>query len=188
MEPTPGPADEALMLAVKGGQVGKLAVLFERHNRAIFNFFYRMSGNRELSEDLVQDVFFRMLKYKDSYQEKASFTAWMYQVARSAQIDSFRKRKNEAQWNDEQPEPASQDVRADERLTKRQELAILQKAMAALPPEKREVLVMSRYQNLKYQEIGKILGCEENAVKLRVFRAVRALGQIYNELAGERAS
>jgi RNA polymerase sigma-70 factor (ECF subfamily) len=76
----------------------------------------------------------------------------------------------------------------DERLRKEQEMKLLQQALAALPEEKREVLVLSRYQNLKYQEIGQILGCEENAVKLRVFRAVRMLGQIYSGLAGEKAS
>jgi RNA polymerase sigma-70 factor (ECF subfamily) len=63
---------------------------------------------------------------------------------------------------------------------------LLQKAMAALPEDKREVLVLSRYQNLKYHEIGEILGCEVGAVKLRVYRAVRALTQIFQEMSGER--
>jgi RNA polymerase sigma-70 factor (ECF subfamily) len=188
MEPNQGPADETLMLAVRDGQVGKLSVLFERHHRSVFNFFFRMTSNREQSEDLVQDVFFRMLKYRDSYQDKTSFTAWMYQVARSAHIDSYRKRRNESPWAEDQPEPVSREPMVDERIRKEQEMKLLQQALAALPEDKREVLVLSRYQNLKYQEIGQILGCEENAVKLRVFRAVRMLGQIYSGLAGEKAS
>lgn len=182
------PADETIMLAVRDGQVGKLAVLFERHHRQVFHFFFRLSGNREQSEDLVQDLFFRILKYRDSYQAKTSFVAWMYQVARSAHIDSYRKRKNETQWNEDGPEPASLEPQIDDRLRKCQEVELMQKALAALPPDKREVLVLSRYQNLKYQQIGEILGCEENAVKLRVYRAVRALTEKYSELAGEKAS
>jgi len=68
------------------------------------------------------------------------------------------------------------------------EIGILKRAMAMLPLEKRELLVLSRYQNLKYEEIAQILGCDVGAVKVRVYRAVRALGQIYFELAGQRAS
>jgi len=180
--------DEALMLEIRDGQVGKLAVLFERHHRQLFSFFYRLTSNRELSEDLVQDVFFRLLKFRETYVPKTSFTAWMYQVARNAQIDAFRKRKSESSWSDTQPEPVSTEPHIEDRLRKRQEVALLQRAMAALPAEKREVLVLSRYQNLKYHEIGEILGCEVGAVKLRVYRAVRALGQIFAEMSGERAS
>lgn len=182
------PTDEALMLEIRDGQVGKLSLLFERHHRQLFSFFYRLTTNRELSEDLVQDVFFRVLKFRETYVPKTSFTAWMYQVARNAHIDAFRKRKSETSWSDSQPEPVSGELHIDERLRKRQEIALLQRALDALPAEKREVLVLSRYQNLKYHEIGEILGCEVGAVKLRVYRAVRALGQIFAELSGESAS
>src|SRR5689334_18835402 len=95
------------MLEIRDGDIGKLSFLFERHHRALFNFFLRLTSNRELSEDLVQDVFLRILKHRDTYQAKTSFTAWMYQVARSAHIDNLRKRKPESQWNEELPEPAS---------------------------------------------------------------------------------
>ena len=76
----------------------------------------------------------------------------------------------------------------DENLKRKQELTMLRRALLRLPLEKRELLVMSRFQNLKYEEIAQILGCDVGAVKVRVFRAVRALGQIYFELAGEKAS
>ncbi len=163
--------DEALMLEIRNGAVGKLAVLFERHHRQLFSFFYRLTCNRELSEDLVQDVFFRLLKFRETYVPKTSFSAWMYQVARNAQIDAFRKRKSETSWSDSRPEPISAEPHIEDRLRKRQDVAPLQRAMAALPAEKREVLVLCRYQNLKYHEIGKIIGCEAGAVKLRVYRA-----------------
>ena len=85
-------------------------------------------------------------------------------------------------------EPMSQVPGAEESLRKRQEIRLLQRALERLPDDKREVLVLSRYQNLAYDEIASILGCEIGAVKVRVYRATRALGQIYFELAGERAS
>lgn len=177
-------ADEAIMLQVRSGHIGLLAELFERHNRPVFGFFYRMTGNRELSEDLVQDVFLRILRYRDTYQPQTSFTAWMYGIARNALIDNMRKKRPESSWEDGLPELQSSEQPVDERLRARQETILLQKALASLPADKREVLILSRYQNLRYDEIGRILGCEPNAVKQRVFRAVKALGERFTALSG----
>lgn len=173
------------MEEVRHGDLASLALLFERHHRALFNFFVHVNGNRDLSEDLVQDVFVRILKYRKSYRADRSFTAWMYQIARNAQIDSGQKHRNEVSIGDIE---FGSEGGMDENLKRKQELALLRRAMARLPIEKRELLVLSRFQNLKYEEIGAILGCDVGAVKVRVYRAVRALGQIYFELAGEKAS
>jgi RNA polymerase sigma-70 factor (ECF subfamily) len=178
-------SDEAVMLEIRDGRVGKLAVLFERHHRALFNFFYRLTGQKDQSEDLTQEVFMRILKYRASYEPRTSFTAWMYQVARNAHIDSWRKSRNEAAWTDDWPEPASHERSIDHSLQRSQEIALVRKALAALPVEKREVLILSRYQNLKYEQIGQILGCEVGTVKVRVYRALRALSQAFAEIAGE---
>lgn len=189
-------SDEHLMAEVRQGDLRKLAILFERHNRPLYNFFLHTNGNPDLSEDLVQDVFFRILRYRHTYDEKRSFATWMYQIARNASIDVAHKQKGELQLvtnrEDEDDrnvsEPVSQMPGADEALRKRQEVALLRRALERLPDDKREVLVLSRFQNLAYEEIASILGCETGAVKVRVYRATRALGQIYFELAGERAS
>jgi RNA polymerase sigma-70 factor (ECF subfamily) len=183
-------ADHLVMLAVRDGDVEQIAVLFDRHNRALFNFFLRLTGSPSMSEDLVQEVFFRMLKYRQTYQLKGTFTAWMYQVARNAHLDLTRKRRLEI-VPDEEPawdELASADVGPLERLEQAQEIRMLRRALSRLPLEKREVLVLSRFQNLKYDEIAQILKCEVGAVKVRVYRAVRELGEIFSELSGEKAS
>ena len=178
------------MLAVRDGDVERIGVLFDRHHRMLFNFFLRLTTNRAVSEDLVQDVFFRMLKYRQSYQPATSFTAWMYQVARNAHLDQARKRRLEIVPDDESvwDDVASSEADPHERLERSQEIGLLRRALERLPIDKREVLVLSRFQNLKYSEIAEILDCEEGAVKVRVYRAVRELGQIFNELAGEKAS
>jgi RNA polymerase sigma-70 factor (ECF subfamily) len=172
------------MARVHTGQTALVAELFERHHRQVYGYLYRMTGNRELSEDLVQDVFLRILKYRESYQPKTSFTAWMYGIARHALIDVMRKRRPEAAWDDAKADRPTSDQPADEQLRAQQEVEILQRALASLPADKREVLVLSRYQELRYEEIGRILGCEPNAVKQRVFRAVKALGERFTELSG----
>lgn len=172
------------------GDLGGLAALFERYHRALFQYFVHLSGNRDLSQDLVQDVFFRILKYRDTFRGDASFTAWMYQIARNAHTDSLRKRRFEVipgGADAKEIEMPSHDEAPEQRIGRQQEIKLLRKALDRLPPEKREVLVLSRYQNLKYEEIAQILDCEVNTVKVRVYRAVQALSQIYFQMANEKA-
>ena len=182
------------MAQVRDGEIRKLAILFERHHKALFNFFLRTTSNRDLAEDLTQDVFFRMLRYRQTYNESHPFTAWMYQIARNAQTDHLRKRKPEVSIESDgenggnMREPASNMPLADERIHREQETDLLRRALNELPAEKREVLILSRFQNLKYDEIAAVLGCEINTVKVRVFRATKALGEIYFALAGAKAS
>jgi RNA polymerase sigma factor (sigma-70 family) len=184
--------DNAVMAQVGSGEVAKMAVLFERHHRALFRYFVSMNRNRELSEDLVQDVFFRMLRYRASYDPKQPFTAWMYQIARNANVDQAQKRKAEVvgidEFDERRPEPASDAPGPEEIAAKGQDVALLKRALERLPADKREILVLSRFNDLKYDEIAGILGCEVGTVKVRVFRAMRALEQIYFALAKEKSA
>jgi RNA polymerase sigma-70 factor (ECF subfamily) len=182
--------DNQVMAEVGRGEVAKLAVLFERHHRALFRYFVSMNRNKELSEDLVQDVFFRMLRYRTSYDPSQSFTAWMYQIARNANVDQAQKRRGEVvgidEFDDRRPEPASSAPGPEESAAKVQDLAILKRALERLPSEKREILVLSRFQDMKYEDIAAVLGCEVGTVKVRVYRAIRALEQVYFGLVGEK--
>ncbi len=179
------------MAQVRGGDLRKLALLFERHHRSLFNFFVHLNRDRDLSEDLVQEVFFRMLRYRAGYDESRPFAAWMYQIARNLNAEKLGQRKGELRLvaaDAPDDEPASQAVGIEEAMGRRQQVSLLKQALRQLPEDKREVLVLSRFQNMKYEQIGQLLGCEAGAVKVRVFRAIRALGQIYAELSGEKAS
>ena len=182
--------DHQLMRSVRGGDVGKLATLYSRHQRPLFNFVLRLTSSRPVSEDLVQDVFTRILKYRTSYGDQEHFTPWMYRIARNAHIEHARKHRLEIVAADPelQREPMSLEPGPEQRAEYGQNVALLRRALALLPEDKREVLVLSRFQNLRYEEIARILECEVGAVKVRVYRAVRQLEQIYNELAGEKAS
>ena len=83
------------MLRVRDGEVEKLGILYERYRDPLFNFFVRVTGSLSLSEDLVHDVFLRMLKYRHTFETGKEFRTWMYQVARNAQRDSWHKRQRE---------------------------------------------------------------------------------------------
>jgi len=176
------------MLRVRDGEVGSLGSLFERYHGVLFNFFLRLTGNRQLSEDLVQEVFFRMLKYRRSYRDQSQFTSWMYQIARHVRFDHLGKRQKEVQLDDEHEDPPSTEPAPGAEMERFEEVLLLRQALARLAPDKREVLILSRFQKLKYDAIAEILGCEVGAVKVRVFRAVRELRDTFFELQGKRAS
>src|SRR5438105_5514891 len=89
--------DEELMLYVRNGVPEMLGVLFERYHVPLFNFFYRLTGNRMASEDLVQDAFYRILKYRQSYKPGSPFRTWMYQIARNARADQFHRQPREVE-------------------------------------------------------------------------------------------
>src|SRR2546426_8962593 len=177
------------MLRVRDGEVEKLGVLYERHRTPLFNFFVRLTGSSTVSEDLVHDVFLRMLKYRHTFEAGNRFTSWMYQVARNARFDFWRKRQHEVSLEagalDQGETVPSPDPAPDLTLRQSQEAALLQTALAGLPPESREILVLSRFQNLKYEEIAWILDCGVGAVKMRVHRVLKDLREKFAQLAGE---
>jgi len=180
--------DEQIMQEVRAGNVGKLEALFDRHHRALFGYFVHLTSNRTASEDLVQEVFFRILKYRHTYQPEMSFRSWMYQIGRNVYMDHAGRRKPEVALPEDAGNFSSADVLPDRQLQTKQEAALLHRALAALPREKREVLVMSRFLDLKYEEIASVLKCEVGTVKVRVYRALRELGDRFFALGGERAS
>jgi RNA polymerase sigma factor (sigma-70 family) len=174
-------SDEEAMLHVKAGKVEMLETLFNRYQGPLFNFFCKLTGDRGASEDLVQDVFFRILKYRETYRPGTSFRTWMYQIGRNARLDRWRKQRPEL--DDEMMDTfISPTQNASETVQQKQEVELLHRALMQLPEDKREVLILSRFQGMKYDEIGDLLDCETGTVKVRVFRALQDLKTIYKQL------
>ncbi|MGH9519392.1 MAG: RNA polymerase sigma factor [Terriglobales bacterium] len=172
-------SDDAVMCQVQSGEVHALGILFDRHQAALLNFFLRNGAARSTSEDLVQDVFVRILKYRATYRPGSKFTTWMYYIARNARLDAAHKRRGEVDWDDLYT-PSFEPGDGAER---EQELELLARALQRLAPEKRELLVLSRYQELKHEEIAAVLGVETGTVKVRVHRAMNELREQYQRLA-----
>jgi len=180
--------DEQIMLDVRAGDVGKLEQLFDRHHRPLFHFFLHLTSSRSTAEDLVQEVFYRILKYRHTYQPETSFRAWLFQVGRNVHLDYAGRHKGEVALPDDVVEFRGPDVPPDRQAQKNQEAVLLRRALATLPREKREVLIMSRFMELKHEEIASVLKCEAGTVKVRVYRALRELSDRFFALSGERAS
>ena len=172
------------MLQVKEGQVEKMALLFERYHRALYGFLYHLTGEPELSEDLVQNVFYRMLKYRHTFSGEGEFRTWMYHLARNALADAVKKTRPAAHHVDVTTvaERLGGGAAADEPLQRKQELEQLHRALERLSTESREVLVLTRFQELPYALVAQVLGTTEGAVKVRVHRALGQLKEIYRKL------
>jgi RNA polymerase sigma-70 factor, ECF subfamily len=176
-------SDDELMIRVKNGDLEQLAVLYERYSRALFGFFFKVTLNSQASEDLVQTVFFKIIKYRDQYRaEKGSFVAWMFRIAHNAHIDhyhSLERSRNEV-GIDETDVRSDEDP--DEDFLKKERSGRIKEALGLLTGEQREALILSRYQGLKYEEIAEILRCRVGTVKARVFRAMEKLRRVYRRL------
>ncbi|MBU1699565.1 MAG: sigma-70 family RNA polymerase sigma factor [Candidatus Eisenbacteria bacterium] len=178
-------SDEQLMQAVRDGDLDQLGCLFERYHKRLYNFFLRQMGNRQLSEDLVQEVFFRMLKYRRTYRGEGKFTTWMYSIACRIKIDHLRQARHRYTFTDEIEELAGTDPDPDHLTEQSLNHQKLYDALSRLSEERRTVLLLSRFQNQRYSEISKILGCPVGTVKARVFYAIRDLKWLFNEQRDE---
>lgn len=173
-------SDNSLMIRVKNGENHKLGLLYERYKRRLFGFFYQMNKDASLSEDLVQNVFIRVLKYKHTYTEESTFITWIFQIARNVNYDNFKKIKKHQHKNIEEVDytlngydDIQKDIETSENTT------ILKKAMQLLSDEKREFLTLSKFKELKYKEVGQIMGCTEGAARTKVHRALQELREVY---------
>jgi len=182
-------SDSDLMAQVRDGRVEHLATLFERHHAKVYHFCLRMTGNRPVSEDLVQDVFMRMLKHRRSFRPGTAFAPWMFRIARNASVDYLRRAgRAPAAMEDLPHEAPSPDVPVAERIEQAESVDLLRRALLRLPLDKREVLLLHRFELKTYDEIARALGCSVSAVKVRAHRAMKELRRLYSGLAKEAST
>lgn len=171
------------MIKVKDGDIGKLGMLFERYKKPLFGFFYGLNRDAAASQDLVQNVFYRILKYRYLFREDGEFKTWMFHIARNVSHDHFRKQKGARQDDLELcKERLATGENRESEWQRDEEMQLLSMAMERLPEDKREILLLSKYHDRKYREIAEIIGCTEGAVKVKVFRAMQHLKEVYRML------
>ena len=177
--------DEDLMVAVRDGDLDKLAMIFERYNKRLYGFFMKQTRDPHTSEDLVQDVFHRILRYRHTYREGGKFMTWIFTVARSALLTHQRKRRHARDEVELTEFVVAKDPLPGADLEKHEESLLVREALIRLPHDKREALVLSRYENMSYEEIAKVAGCAVGTIKARVHRAIKDLSREYRELQNE---
>ena len=177
--------DEDLMVAVRDGDLEKLAMIFERYNKRLYGFFMKQTCDPHTSEDLVQDVFHRILRYRHTYRESGRFMTWIFTIARSALLTHQRKHRHARDEVEISDFLAAKDPPPGADLEKHEESVLVRKALMRLTPDKREALVLSRFENMTYEEIAKVAGCAVGTIKARVHRAIKDLSREYRELQNE---
>ncbi|MEX2044250.1 MAG: RNA polymerase sigma factor [Opitutus sp.] len=190
--PAESRSDHALMLAVRDGELDALGELFERHHGPLFGFLVKLTGQRTAAEDIVQTVFQRMLKYRHTYRDDGSFSAWMYHLARRCAADHFRKAGAAPRATDPAELVGHADEAPDAGLSAEihDEHALLHAALAKLEPNDREVLLLARFEELSFAEIATILECSVGAAKVRAHRAMKELRDVFFRMinSGQRVA
>ena len=173
--------DEQLMNNVKNGDLDAMTPLFEKYHMRLYNFFIRLTGNRATSQDLTQNVFRRILTYRNSYNSNKNFRTWMYQIARNIHIDHVNKNKMMiSDFNKPEQFQYDQENAVEEMEYQSREKALYE-ALALMSPEQREIIELSRFQGLRYKEISEITGNSIGAIKVKVHRAIKKLRELYFE-------
>ena len=144
-----------------------------------------MTSDKEASEDMVQNIFLRMLTYSNSFAGTGEFKTWMYHIARNVLHDFYKKNKKQPHKYpvENMNEKIAGEYFSDIAIEKKQELKTLETALMNLTEDNRELLLLCRYQELKYYEIAELLGITEGAVKVRVHRALNQLKCTYLKIA-----
>jgi RNA polymerase sigma factor (sigma-70 family) len=171
-------SDEILMNRVKQGNLSELSGLFERYHVKLYNFFLKLTLDKSVSQDLTQNLFYRIIKYRHTFKDDHTFKSWVYQMARNVHID-FRKQQKRTNDQFENVENYNENVTEHHAAFEEDEYERLDKALAKLEPEQLEIIVLSRYQGLKYEEISKIQSTTIANIKVQMHRAIKQLREIY---------
>lgn len=167
------------MLAVKNGQLSDLSALFERYHLPVYNFFLKLTLDKTSSEDLTQNLFYRIIRYRHTFNGGAgSFKSWIYQMARNLHADYCKQNQRIAavvKNTENYPEHATE----QETGFKENDYERLKLALSGLGPVDRELIVLSRYEGLKYAEIAKMKNMSLGSIKVQIHRALKELRILY---------
>ncbi len=176
------------MLAFKRGDARGFELLVNRHRATVFNFIFRLAGQRQRAEDLLQETWLRVVRGAPQYEPRARFTTWVYTLARNLCIDSARKesfRRTEsldAPAGREADGPLLGESLPDtanpgpERGAHQAGLRpLLEQALRSLPEEQREVFLLREFHGFAFKEIAEVTGTPENTVKSRMRYALEGL-------------
>lgn len=165
--------DVALMLRFQKGHEGAFEELVHRHTRAVLNLVYRYLGDASRAEDVAQDIFVKVYRARMKYEPKAKFTTWLYRIAVNHCLNEIRAGKSRpslgAPVNDLLEHPAAEDP--DARLHRQELREAVKGAIDALPENQRMAVLLSRYEDMSYDEIAETMGLSLEAVKSLLFRA-----------------
>lgn len=190
-------SDEVLLGRFNEGQVEAFEELLARYRRPVFNFVLRSVRDGSRAEEILQDVFLRVVQRSGEFRGQSKFSTWLYTIARNRCIDHGRKMvfrrhvsldapSRSRSAGEEQGPTLLDRVAAETRGSEREAIGhqlktAIERAVEALPEEQREVFLMRQVQNLAFKEIAVVVGASENTVKSRMRYALERLQEALQE-------
>lgn len=185
------PADEELLARFARGDASAFELLYGRYRRPIYTYILRSARDQGHAEELLQEVFLRVVQRAEEFKGDSKFSTWLYSITRNLCIDhsrkmAFRRHQSLDATRDGEDgvgsslgdRTAAEDIPAD-RLVDSTALAVrMEAAIGALPDDQREVFLMRQVQQLPFQEIAEITGVPENTVKSRMRYALERLQKV----------
>jgi RNA polymerase sigma-70 factor (ECF subfamily) len=178
-----GPTDEELVEAFQGGDLSAFDLLVRRWDRKIQGAIFRIMGTEDEARDLCQETFLKAYRALGSFKGESRFSSWLYQIALNLCRDRMRRRKGRTMVSlDDLDEDGAAFVSRDRPsaldLVEKGDLSrAVAAAVAALPEEQREVIILKEYQDLTFLEIAETLGVPLSTVKTRLYRGLGQLRQ-----------
>ena len=185
-------SDAEIMLRVAAGDEAGFPLLVEKYRRQMVHYMYRMVHNQAVAEELAQEVFLRVYRARASYRAEAKFSTWIYRIATNLGVNHARDTRHERGAQTvylDQPDPEtgmSPDVAdttpsVEQDMLRDARLAAIRKHVMALPERQRTAVLMHKYQDLDYKQIGAVLKLSESATKSLLFRAYQTLRERLKE-------
>lgn len=188
--------EKELIIEMKHGNKDAFEKIIEKYQNRIFTLCYRYTGNKEDAEDLAQDVFVKLFKKINQYNNKSSFSTWLFQIGNNTCKDFLRKKQKESQikiadhiWLDDEevkPERFIEKKTPESQLEDKEKMLVLKETINKLTPEYKMVIIMREFQDLSYEEISHTLNYSVGTIKSRLSRARKALKEKYKEVLEER--
>ena len=186
----PADPDWELVARVATGDRDAFGELVEKHHRRLLRVCERLLGDADDARDAVQEVFLKVMVKAAGLRPRALVSTWLYRVAVNHCLNALRRRRIR-RWVSLSPaaeesaappvDPAEERADPHRELEARRRWSAVRRAIAALPPSQRAVLVLARFEELSYKEIAETLGITMGAVESRLFRAMRALERAQEE-------
>lgn len=178
--------DVALMLRLQAGDQSVFQELFQKFSPRVLQYARRLVGSEAQAEELTQDVFVQVFRFRHRYRPQSRLATWLFTIATNLCLNELRRPerklkvdlwdRKDATDNREGPALPDPEARTPEENAATRELARrLEAQVAELPPKQRAALLLSRIDGLAYRDVAQALGCSEGAVKALLFRATQTL-------------
>ena len=177
--------DASAVAKARSGDTDAFRMLVERHSRSLFRLAFRMTGNQQDAEDVVQESFMRAYKQLGKFDERASFGTWLYRIAANCSLDLVRSRKRrsehlapqdaDTEFDDTVSALPSTDPTPERMALSGEVRSRVEQAMQELSPTERTAFVLRHFEGMCIEDVSRVLECHPGAAKHSVFRAVQKL-------------